>query len=203
MQIPVFYANWEDDNHCLQAAVMMALAYKGLPTDWDGVEKLTLYDPRYWTWTFFGARALAKKLGDIKIYSDLDYGEFAKRGEEYLKEYWAPDWYPVQKEHSSDGFKREQEAAKDFIENGTYVETDSITAADIDTLLDENVLIALLDVGLLEDDGEPRGHFVFVYDKNDDSYILHDPGLPPREAMEVDKEDFIKALGEVITIPRN
>jgi hypothetical protein len=134
MQIPKFYQNWNDDNHCLQAAMMIVLNTLDGPVSWDEVNWMTQYESGLYSWTPVATVALSKCISGSRLISGMDYKQFTERGEAYLKEYFLPEWYKLQRAHSSPGFKKEQRAAKELV-GKNLVEKRGVSKEDMEELL--------------------------------------------------------------------
>lgn len=203
--VPKFYPNYSDNNHCLQAALMMILNTLIGKTSWTIVNKETKYDKSLYSWTIIGAKVLSDRIKGITLVSTLDYNKFANEGEEFLKSYWRDhiDWYSLQKQHASLGFKKEQKAAQDFLKSGIFI-FKQLTREEIGDLLKSNYLVTMIGVGKLPNGRWSETHFVLVYDQNEESFFLHDPGLPAKESLEVPKDKFMEAFkDDAIIIPLN
>lgn len=199
---PKFYPNWDDNMHCLQAAVMTVLNTLDGKTDWDEVNSMTKHKDGLYSWTPAAAVALAGRLPGTKLVGNLDYRQFAERGEAYLREYWAPAWYNDQKQYASPGFVREQQFAKDLVTEDLF-EHRHINRTEIEQLLTENLLIATVNASRLAGREGAAGHLVVVYEDLEDTFELHDPGPPPHPHWRVDKSVFIQAFqNELIVVPR-
>lgn len=200
MKIPKFYQNQPDNNHCLQATVMMALNTIDSPITWEEVDQITQYEEGLYSWPASAVVALSNKIPNTRIISDMDYVRFAEEGEEYLKEYFHPDWFNLQKSKASPGFQKEQSAAKKLEKK--IVQKNIIHQNTVEELLSENLLIALVDVGELSGKNKPSGHFVVVYGQNGNGFFIHDPGLPPQQGWQVNKEKFmVSTRNTFIVIP--
>jgi len=201
---PKFYQNLKDDNHCLQASIMMVLNTLNINVSWDEVNEMTDYENNLYSWTPRTTVALAERIPGTKLVSGMDYRQFAARGEQYFKECNKnnPKWFELQKKHASANFKKEQIAAKEIVDND-LIEKCNLQKGDIEKLLSDNLLIALVDAGKLAEQNRSSGHFVVVYAQDDNNFILHDPGLPSHEAWTIDKEKFMKAFqNEIIIVPK-
>ncbi len=114
----------------------------------------------------------------------------------------APEWFALQKRYASPGFQREQEETRSFLQNGVF-EQKNLSLQDIQSLLPDNLLIALVNSRKLANQPGESGHFVVVYKKDQDTFTLHDPGLPPRKAWTVGSLDFMRAYeGDMIVVPK-
>lgn len=198
---PKFYQNWEDDNHCLQAAVMMVLNTLDGEVTWDEINRITDYEKDLYSWVPRAVVALAERIPGAKLISAMDYEQFAERGEVYLKEFMSSEWFEAQKKNASVGFQKEQNAAQELIHKNLIDQ--KVTSVDFDSLLDRRLLIALVNSKKLAQIDGNVGHFVVVYGKDKENFLIHDPGLPPIKAWKVNKYRFIDAFqGELIVVPR-
>lgn len=200
---PKFYQNLADDNHCLQASLMIVLNTLGREVSWEEVNRITEYKDGLYSWTSPATLVLAERVPGTRLISGMDYKQFAERGEEYFKEHNArtPEWFELQKQHASPGFKKEQKAAQMLVQKN-LVEQRTITKEDIENLLQNQLLIAVVDAGKLAQETRSAGHFVVIYGQDKEHFILHDPGLPPQKARKVNKILFIEAFqNELIVIP--
>lgn len=201
--IPIFYANKPDDNHCLQASVLMVLNSLGHDMSWEQVNKLTKYDDRYYSWTIVAASIVSQYIPNTRLVTGLDYKKLANDGEEYLKFLWPSQWYESQRQHASPGFKREQQFAKDFKGKFELVNR-KLSSEELSNLIKDNLIISLINPYIIRAGNGVSGHFVVVYDSVDDRFIYHDPGNPPIEKAQANKDVFLSAAnGEFLIIPKN
>jgi len=174
------------------------------PVSWQYVDTVTGYEPNLYSWAPRSAIALNSLAPGTRLYSVMDYKQFALRGEEYFKELNTaqPAWYELQKAHASIGFRKEQQAAKEALSLG-LITNKYLQLGDIRELLEKNYIIALVDAGKLNGWGFSMGHFVFVYGEDGTDFLLHDPGFPRKKAWRVPKWLFMTAFeNELISIPR-
>lgn len=199
---PIFYPNQADDNHCLQASILIVLNSLGYPMPWNKVNKLTKYDSRYYSWTIIAASIVSELIPNTRLITGLDYAKLAELGEEYLKLHWDASWYENQKKHASPGFAREQQFAKGF--KGKFELRESkAPAEEIVELLKDNLIIALIDPCMIKNQNGSSGHFVVLYKSQNGQFMYHDPGNPPIENAQVDQEIFMRAAtNEFLVIPR-
>lgn len=204
MKPPKFYSNLPDNNHCLQASLMIVLNTLAGKTTWDQINKLTGYQDGLYSWSVVGAQILADIIPGTKLISHLlDYDKFAKKGDEYLKSIWSPEWYQLQKRNASPNFSREQEATKKITGKKLYEYKKFITMENIKKYLKNNLIITLIDPHVITGVPGSSGHFVVVFDHKNDNFLLHDPGLPKHENWQVNQEIFMKAFrGDIITVPK-
>lgn len=199
---PVFYENWPDNNHCLQASMMSVLNSTGHTVSWDEVNRETQYQNGLYSWNIAGADAISKRIPGTVFVSPLDYRAFSEKGEEYLRGYMRPEWFQLQKNHASPGFKKEQEQAKNFLRSGVF-EHGGMSLEKIERYFPDHLLIALVNADRLDNKPGNAGHSVVVYKKDHDSFTLHDPGLPPKKGWVVSHQQFMSAFeGDMIVIPK-
>ncbi|MBI2624331.1 SEC-C domain-containing protein [Candidatus Parcubacteria bacterium] len=188
--------------HCLQAAVMMVLNTLDGPASWEEVNEMTKYEEGKYSWTPAATVTLAERLPGTKLISNLDYRQFAERGEAYLREYWDPAWYNDQKSYASPGFVREQQFAKNLVAKGLF-EHRPIDRTEIERLLMDHLLIASVNASRLSGEEDTVGHLVVIYENLGDAFELHDPGLPPHPHWRVNKNVFAQTFqNELIVVPR-
>lgn len=200
---PKFYSNLPDNNHCLQAVVMMVLNSLVGETTWDEVNRITDYEEGLYSWTPRAAVALDQKIKGVKLISKLDYGTFAKHGESYLRQFMSPEWFELQSFHASEAFKREQQAAIDCVSQNLFEHLLTITQKDIYEWLKDHLLIALVNSKVLKEEPGAAGHLVVVYTEENEKIFLHDPGLPPHPSWAVPVDRFMKSFkGDVILVPK-
>jgi hypothetical protein len=201
---PPFFGNKKDDNHCVQGALLIVLNALGYNKGWRFVDELTDYEDGLWTWFPIAAVAMNKIVPGTRVISNVDYVQFASRGEEFFHEHNRdhPEWFNNQKEHASPGFRKEQSAAIALVAS-EHFEQRHLTLEDIERLVIDNFVIALVDSGRLAREGRSYAHSVVVYASEGGHFVLHDPGLPRRPALRVEKSVFMAAFkNELIAIPR-
>lgn len=204
MKPPKFYSNLPDNNHCLQASLMIVLNTLADRITWNKINKLTGYQDGLYSWSVVGAQVLVDRVPGTKFIScGLNYSQFAEKGDKYLKSILPPKWYQLQKGHASPNFSHEQKATKKITERKLYEYKKFITMENIKRYLKNNLIIALIDPHVITGIAGSSGHFVVVYDHKNDNFLLHDPGLPQHENWQVNQKIFMKAFrGDIITVPK-
>ncbi len=200
---PKFYSNQPDDNHCLQASVMMVLNSLREEISWEEVNRLTQFEEGLYSWNTTASVELAKRIPGVKfVAATIEYDKFAQEGESYLQEVLSPEWFQDQKQFASPFFKKEQESAKELVKAKGY-QSLVLTQNDISKLLLEGYwLIALVNSRRMRSLPGVTGHCVLVYGQDETNFIMHDPGLPPQSEWGVPKNIFMDAYqGEAILIP--
>lgn len=199
---PVFFQNWPDDNHCLQASLMIVLNSLGHPVRWDDVNRGTGYEDRLYTWTITGAALLARFVKGVKLYAAIDYREFARQGELYLTRIWNPSYLALQKNNASVNFAKEQKAAQAFVAANRF-ELRRLSQPELFGLLRDNLVILQARVNFLFPENGPGTHYVVLYAEDGDWAWIHDPGLPARRSARLPKSRVYAAYtGELIVVPR-
>ena len=188
-----FYSNTEDDTHCFQAVIKSILKYyfPSKKYTWEELDKITDKAPDEWTWPMAGLMSLKDMGLEIKNVEFFDYGEFIKRGDEYMIELWGKEVGAISIAHGD--VMRAQKTAKEFIKKiptenrfATYKEL-------IDLFQKEYLVICNVNSYALDNESEYAGHFILITDINENSVTLHDPGLPPHPNRKVDKITFLSA----------
>ena len=199
---PIFYANLDDDLHCLQAALKMTLDTVGKPISWGEADAAVDFVPGLYSWSISAAAAIAERVQGTKFFSALDYREFAERGEGYLASVCRPEWYRLQKSKSTPGFSRELAAARKFINSGV-LEVTQIGSQDLESLLGCNLVICLINLARTTGQRGEIAHFVLLYDAPGGQFRYHDPGLPPIKGASLEKALFMQAFegSEAIAVP--
>lgn len=191
-QVP-FFANTPDDTHCLQAALRMVLKYYFPDKNytWKELEEFTAKKEGLWTWAMQGMINMQKLGFDVIVREDFDNQQFIEKGEEYLKVKFGEKVAIEQIRHSD--IKEEREIAKEYVKLFGAI---GIPASfdELKQFIDDDYLvIANVNSRALNSKEGYVGHFVVIYDYDEDNLHLHDPGLPSQEARKVSFVHFIKA----------
>lgn len=205
MRQPKFNSNLEDNLHCLQACIKMVFDTLNITKSWVEIDKMVSYEPQLYSWSVAGAKALADYIGEVKMYSVLNYLNFATKGKAYLKEAWPQGYYDNQKKHASPDFKREQALAKSFLKNGN-VENHNLGLNEIVDFLNRNkFVIALCDPHVLNNEqSQNKSHFILLFKQDNNNFFYHDPGLPAVQNKAQNKLTFQKAFQhEAVIVPHN
>lgn len=188
-----FFANTPDNTHCLQAALRMVLKYY-LPDkeySWEELEKLTAKKEGLWTWVMQGVINMRKLGFEVIVREDFDYEQFIAKGGEYLKERNGEAVAREMIRHSD--IEQERTISKEFIK---LLGNKSIPASlnELKKLIkDDYLVIANVNLKMLNGQEGYDGHFVVIYGFDDESLYIHDPGLPPQKERKVSYEQFRKA----------
>lgn len=195
MNIPLFCPNTPDNTHCFQACIKMLLKeyFPSEEYSWNELEQKTAKVEGLWTWPMAGLLWLSQKEIEVKVIWKFKFESFIQQGGDYLIERYGERVGNEQIAHSN--IEQERHYASEFIKN-SEIENRVATNGDIERLLDEGyLLICNIDLGVLNNVDKFLGHFVLIYGYDDENYLMHDPGLPPRESRKVKKDLFNKSWG--------
>lgn len=188
-----FYPNHPDNLHCMLAVYRSIYdALLGEKLDWVSLENLTGFEPNKAAWSVKILTHIAQFL-DIKMIEPFDYLRYSTEGEEYLATLFNPEELEWQLQHTnlleiSPLIPRFLEAVHPICRRGT--------TEDIDAMLDEGRLVfVILNSNSLNDRAGFVSHAVLILSKTADTYLFHDPGLPPRPYREEKKSKVYAAMG--------
>jgi hypothetical protein len=189
-----FYANTDDDTHCVQACFKMMLGYF-LPEQEFSFKELDVLTHKVegkGTW-WFPALAEFNKMGiQSKVIELFDYQKYFLEGKTYLLAFYGPEIAQNKLIHTN--LKEVKHLIPGFM-NGSDYENRSATIKDIDNLLDDGWLVGPeINLGVLNGSPGMGSHMVLVFAKDSQNYTLHDPGLPPHASRIVSKKLLEKAM---------
>lgn len=188
-----FYAN-PDDTQCYQAALRTILKYY-MPDkefSWQELQKLTDKQEGYWTWPQRGVINLHKMGFEIIEIDTFDTKRFIEEGKGYLVEKFGKDVAKESVDHTKD-LKHEQETCKEYL--GLKIKHKRLPdLSDIKKYLDNGYLVGVnINSRILNSREGYSGHFVVVYEYDDENLYLQDPGPPPTANRKVPYDLFTKA----------
>lgn len=187
-----FYSNTPDDTHCFQAALKMVIEYFMLTNviSFEDLDKFTGKKEGLWTWPLRGVINLSQMGFNIV---DVDYfslESFIENPKGYLLKRYGQEVGEAQIKHSDlDAVVGDCE---EYLKLNLHQERipDLI---EIKKLVDEGYLVICnVNARALHNKEGYSGHFVVIFDYDDDNFLLHDPGLPPIESLKVNFEQFKK-----------
>lgn len=191
-----FVANTADDTHCLQAAYMSIAKYFDPHFDipMDKWSELTGYEEGLGTWANAGLVWFNNHGYEVKHIELFDFAEFIKRPREYMIETHGKKAGKWGYEHTNvpSEIKRIKEMlGKDIIKQKEP------NLRDIQRGLEEGYLarVTVNSERLNGTDGY-IGHAVVITGYDDESLILHDPGLPALPNRRVLMKDFEAAWSD-------
>lgn len=203
---PKFFEN-SDNNHCLQASVLMCVNSLGRKMSFKEIDELIGYNKSLYTWLIQATNQLQRMFSGVKLMSNLDYKKISVNAEKYLKNKWknSPEHYNDQKSHALSHFTNVQSSSKEFLENGGIYKKISkkCTKSQLSNFLKDNLVIMWVNWNKLY--GQPgfKGHFIVVFSEEDSNFIIHDSGQPPQIDEKVKKDRLLEAGGsEFVLIPK-
>lgn len=203
LKIP-FYQNSKDNLHCFQMSLKMALSILTPSTRYSymTLDRITGHKRQTLTWDIKTLLWLAHNGFHVKKVSTFNYRAFATLGTRYLKDFWRPDVYEVQKSLSN--LYQEQQRAKKLIKTKSIeLVTKHPTLATLEKHLASGWLAIIhIDVSRFDRTKNYSPHSVIVTEISPTAGFFHDPGFPPEENRRVGREKFAKVLsdGELILI---
>jgi Peptidase_C39 like family len=203
LKIP-FHPNRKDNLHCFQASVKMALAVLDPSTRYSyaTIDRITGYQRRTVTWDIQTLLWLAQKDFHVKKISIFDYRAFAKRGTAYLKDFWRPDVYELQKSLSD--LHTERQLAKKLLEteNIKLIRKHPTLAVLEKHLASGWLAIIHIDVSRFDKTKSYSPHSIIVVAVTPTTVFFHDPGLPPEINRRVSRKKFADVIsdGELLLI---
>ncbi|MGI0134771.1 MAG: hypothetical protein ACREBW_07440, partial [Candidatus Micrarchaeaceae archaeon] len=192
-QVP-FYANHEDDMHCMAAAYRSIIQYfTGKRLSWEQADALIGYEDGRVAWALGALTKMVAMGFDIRMIERFDYHAYAERSEAYLRHSYPDtevDWWL---QHSN--ILDIKPLIPEFLKT-VHWEQRRPCLQDIDDMLAENrlVFVTLNGCTLNDSPGYAR-HALLVIDNENGSYIVHDSGLPPQPARRVPREKLWESMG--------
>ena len=124
---------------------------------------------------------------------DVDYfslEKFVKNPESYLMERYGKEVGEAQINHSD--IPTVVEDCKEYLKTKLHQERIP-ELEEIKKLLDNGyIVVCNVNAYALHNKNGYAGHFVVIYGYTNEDFIMHDPGLPPIEALKVSFEQFKK-----------
>lgn len=190
MQIP-FYPNDKTNMHCFQASVQMILGYF-MPERTFTLDELVKLSGSVEGMSTWPARMLIEldKMGlDIVMVEGFDGKDFIERGPEYLREVYAGETAEWQIENGD--IDKERADYQELYDHGISVQQRIPTIGDIQKYMSDGYLVKVtLNSRRLKGLDGYLGHSVIVVSVDDESVILHNPGLPPTPNQKVTRKIF-------------
>jgi len=192
-QVP-FYPNHEDNLHCALAVYQMLFDYfLHRKLSWTEIEKLSGFKDNTAAWTVTIWERMVNMGFDVRMIENFDYRRYAKQGNDYLKKYFTESAYEWTMEHTD--ILTITPLIPSFLHTVKPI-TRRPTLEDIDEMLeDKRLVFVTLNSRALNHTEGFVSHAVLVLRKEEDDYILHDPGLPPVPERRVSADDLWDAMG--------
>lgn len=190
-----FFANSDDNTHCEQAVLKMIINFyePNRKLSFDDLDKITEKRPGMYTWPHAGVIWLKSNGYEVKSKEGFDNKAFAEQGVRYLeKEFGDEALKSMLKVSDIDqGIRFAKEVVKMKIDNKGIP-----TADEVKELVKEGFLV-ICGVNGRKLNGRKgyTGHSVLLFDVDEDgeSFIFHDPGLPPKPNRKMKISKFEEA----------
>jgi hypothetical protein len=196
------------DSRCLQCCLEMALHSVGHRLSAQEIDSLTRFEPGLNTQWSIATVGLTELVPGIRLFSQLNFGEYALDGEKYLERVFETTWMDHQRKMSSPAFKKEQQGAIDLVGRGKWSPCD-LGPDDFQTkrdLIDDilsrgSLLVASINVKILWGTEWDGAHAVLVYRSDyprsprEATHIyLHDPAFTDGAAVHVSKDLLAQSM---------
>jgi len=188
-----FYENTPDDTHCFQATLKMVLKYFYPEEEYSRkkLEKITAKVEGLGTWPYAGLIWLSRKGMEVINIEDFDTQRFIDEGGKYLIAEFGEETGRAQIEHSD--IKQEQKIARQFIKI-INVQKRVPELEEIKKFLKEGyIIICNINSRALNLEKGYVGHFIVIKGFEENSFKIHDPGLPGIENRKIEFSIFEKA----------
>ena len=181
-----FVANTPDNLHCTPACFMMIAKYFdpdfGMPMDkWA---KICGFEPGKGTWANGGLLWFTEHGFEVIHAEDFDDERFIQEQGDYLIKLHGKETGQWMVEHTN--MPAEIERTRKLSKYPNLFQHKIASTEDMKKLLDKGYLLRVaVNWSALHDKHGYEGHSVVVYDYDDINVYVHDPGLPPQEALAI------------------
>lgn len=189
-----FYANHEDNQHCMLAAyrsIFDHFLHKKMT--WPQLEAFTGFKPDRTAWTLKSLVRFSSMGFDIRMIEPFDYKRYQTVGERYLYELFPSekaDWF-----RDNTNLEDMRTHIPDFLRTIDY-EYRRPALADIDDMLaDDRLVFVTVNGRQLNGQDGFVSHILLVIDADGDDYVAHDPGLPPQPDRRIPRQQLWQAMG--------
>lgn len=189
-----YFANLPDGTHCYQAALKMVLFhFSDKEWSFEELDRLSGKLPGRWTWPTQSFLWLLDHGYEVRLVELFSYEKFATEGEKYLIQELGEE--VAREQEANSDLSREQTLAAQFAKKAT-LEKRIPSWEDLKSFMKDGYLIIcnINSCKLFDREGY-AGHFVVPVRLEKDHLILHDPGLPPKPSLKVERTIFEKAWG--------
>ena len=160
---------------------------------WQNLDKMAGFKPGKTAWTLTMWERMSRQGFNIRLIEPFAYRRYMEEGEKYLREYLPQDKYDWCIANSNILDIRKNVPA--FLRE-VHVEERVATLDDIDQLLDEDRLVFVsLNANTLDDKDGFSLHAVLVIDRENNNFIVHDPGGQPQPYRRISREKLWQAMG--------
>lgn len=195
MKVVPFYSNTEDNKSCYQAVLKMILKYYLPEKDfsWDELKKITGRKEGLLTWPQYSYITMRNLGFEVNVISAFDYDKFVKNGIKYIEEEYGKKVAKEQEKNCDMACEiKNIENLKNLISKEKRIPDIN----DIINLLSNNYLVKCgVNSKMLAGEEGYASHSVLIFEFDNKSLTLHDPGLPPRKSFKIDFDTFNQAWG--------
>lgn len=162
---------------------------------WEELERLSAKEPGRATWPQQMLVHLKEKGFDILVLDDFNEHEFIKNGANYLKAKFGEEIGTWQATHSD--LTKTKILCENFLAAEVKKELRIPSLDDVKYLLDSDYLLTcVVNSKRLNNQEGYQGHSVVIYNIDDSTVIIHDPGLPAVEAQQIPRQGFFNAWSD-------
>ncbi len=193
-----FYPNHEDGMYCVLAVYRFLYDYFfDEKFSFEQLEVKARAEKKKGVWHLLLDSDLASRGVDIVNIETIDYKKLFEEKEEYLKKLY--DHQTAEYYLTQTNITRLFDAIPQYLKSVQHI-TKLATIEDIDSLLNKGYIIgAEVNSRILNNKPGFSLHYVLIQKGDKNSYIMHDPGLPPIENRKVSREDIIKSLANEVS----
>lgn len=194
-EIP-FYPNKKTDTHCVQAALRIVLKYF-LPDkhfSFAELDTITGHEPHLWTYPYKMYLWLAQNGFEVLHTEQFPVDTFAAEGVKFLKRFWEPSVYAIQKQYSDFSAARRDAQKALRHPSVTFQNRRGTLARAIEQLKKGYMVLIRVNPYTLRSEEGSGSHIVVVTHVTARHIWLHDPGLPPQKNRRVTHTRMKKAM---------
>jgi len=189
---PKFYRNLEDDTHCLQVCIKMAIEslepYCSFSQ--EEIDSMTGFITGKATWPMKSYVEIYNLGYDVRVIENFNYPDFANDPDKYLRKEFGND-IAEQVCQESDIASAVRDTHELLEIKDLILSTKLPILKDIAELLSRGyLLICNVNHNLLLGESGYEGHFVLLYEINSNAVTLHDPGPPAKQSLCVSIKSF-------------
>jgi hypothetical protein len=204
---PKFFSNTADDAHCLHASVKMALASASPSRNFSFPELFALSgnSGQALTWPLRTAATLASSGYKIAYIDPLDLQSFIHDPVQTMTEVYGSEVAEAQVRGSD--IEQVVDDARLLLSRNASMLSFRVPAIDdlISLIQAGYYCICNVNAKALDDREGYAGHFVLLYDwySNEREFVVHNPGLPAQEEMQISEQRFLAAWSYPTDVYRN
>ncbi|MDB5264907.1 MAG: hypothetical protein JWN64_478 [Parcubacteria group bacterium] len=158
---------------------------------WKELERITAKVEGQWTWPIAAMIWLSESGYEVVDIELFDYEKFSLEGKGYLQEMFGNEIAEAQDKHTS--LEQEQKLSKKLLKY-VDVRVRIPDLSDLKKFIDDGYLVICnINSARLKDVEGYLPHSVVVWGHEDETLLLHNPGLPPAENQRVSMDEFERA----------